>query len=793
MFKNYLKTAIRNLIKNKGYSVINIFGLAIGISVCVLIFLYVSFELSYDKYHNNIDRIFRVSQFEESVNHTSTSPITAPTLGPALKKDYPEVEVAARISNTGSRLVTVNEKKFYEEKLFAADNEIFDIITTEFIEGNPEFALSQPNSIVINKELKEKYFGNKSALGENLIIHNDNYKITGVIEDVPKNSHFQFKGLITMGMKKQPGPTGWWTWHCVYTYVKLKPNTYNESFEKKMSKVGDNYAKELFNEMGYSYTFLLQPISNLHLHPCAHSEPETPGNTTTLYIFSFIAFVILLIACINFINLNTARATKRAKEIGVRKVLGSRRIQLIRQYIGESLIMSLIAILLSFLIIDFSFPLLNNFSGLNFALYDLFKPQILLVFVVLIIFCGIISGIYPALFLSGFNPILTLKKQSANNSGSSIRKGIVIFQFFISVVLIISTIVANRQLNFMKNSDLGFDNKLKVVIPLNRDIDIHDNYEMVKEEFDKIPSITGASVCSKTPGEELILWNVKLLGTDNDKSQSIFYMHIGPDFLSELGINIISGKGLNSITSPDSLGLAYIINESALSAFGWSNPEEAIGKKLKDRHVGEIIGVVNNFYYKGLQHNIGPLIMNFKPYNLKRIILSINPEDINKTIIQIEKTYKELFEQNTFEYYFLKDNFNNQYNTEQKMGKIFSLFTGLGIFIACLGLLGLASFTAEQRTKEIGIRKVLGSSVNSVVFLLSKEFSKWVLIATIIAWPVAWFIMNKWLAGFVNKSELSWWIFIVSGGLALLIALLTVSYQALRVATKNPADSLRDE
>ena len=792
MIKNYLKTAIRALLKNKGYSVINILGLAIGMTSCVLIFLYVSFELSYDNYHENSDRIFRVAQFEESANHTSTDPITAPPLAPTLKKDYPEVEVAARIFPSGPRLVRYEDNFFIEERIYGADNEIFDIFKMEFIEGDPGTALDRPQTLVITRKIKERYFGEEKAVGKTLKMNTRNYEITGVIENLPANTHLKFNCLYALKFDVQPAIFDNWVWHNIHTYIKLKPNTDNKSFESKMSKVGDAYAKEVFDNMGYSYTFFLQPVSSLHLYPCPHSELESPGNPSTLYIFSFIAFIILIIACVNFINLNTARSSNRAKEIGIRKVVGSKRSQLIRQFIGESLLMAIFSALLSLLIIDFCLPLLNNITDLDFILDDLFKPQVISLFIILILFSGIISGIYPAIYLSAFIPVNTIKKQTISNTRSPLRKIIVVFQFCISVLLIISTIVANRQLEYMKNSDLGFNNKLKVVIPVRGGISISENYEMIKDEFLKIPSITGATVASEVPGDEVSMYYTELMDQDNNKSQSIDYIHIDTDFISEMEINIIAGRGFSPDMSSDST-FSYLINESALDAFGWDKPETALGKRLEGVGHGEIIGVVDNFYYRGMQREVGPLIMTSISSPYKNIILNISPENIEETLEQIEKKWEEIYPGNPYYRYFLEDNFNRQYLSEEKISKIFTGFTGLGIFIACLGLLGLASFTSEQRTKEIGIRKVLGSSVNSIVLLLSKEFSKWVLIATIIAWPIAWFVMNKWLSDFANKTDLRWWIFLASGGLALLIALLTVSYQALRVAIKNPADSLKYE
>jgi len=791
MVKNYLKIAFRNISRYKGYSFINITGLAIGIACCIVILLYISTELSYDNYHLDKDRIFRVSQIEKTENHTSIDPATAPPLAPAIKADFPEVESAARIITRDPGLVTYKNKAFYEERIMYADQEIFDILTIPFLEGDKKSSLKRPDTMVISKRIAEKYFGTDSPIGKTIQLNNKELEVCGVVANPPRNTHLKYDLIVALKFQKEPSALSNWTWHGVYSYIKLAPNVDFISFEKKIRKIGDKYAKEKFDRMGYSYTFFLQPVPDLHLYPCPHDEPEPPGDPLRLFIFSAVGILILMIGCFNFMNLTTARSAKRAKEIGMRKVIGAKRIQLIRQFLSESFLISLFAVFLALIFVEITMPFVNSVTGMNFTSRDLVRHGMPIHIAGLLLVVGFGSGGYPALILSRFKPVTILKTQSRKNYGYTLRKILVVGQFTISIILIIATLAVIQQLGFMKNRYLGFDKEQKLVIPVRGNASIEKNYESVKSEFLKYHGILGASVSSQVPGQALGSWFTKLMGEEDEKSQSINYLFFDQDFISQFNIKMIAGRDFRK---SDSRG-GFIINKSAVTAFGWNSPEEAVKKQIRTGFEGKgpIIGVIRDFHYQGLQKTVAPLIMGMYPRTFKKIILSVNTTNLEESLAFIKKKWQELFPGNPFEYFFLDDDFNKQYRAEERMGKMIAAFSFLGLCIACLGLVGLASFSAENRTKEIGIRKVLGSSISGIVILLSKEFTKWVILANGIAWPIGYYAMNKWLKNFAFRTEIGIGIFFLSALAALAIALVAVSYQSIKAALANPVEALRYE
>ncbi|MGD9345304.1 MAG: ABC transporter permease [Candidatus Aminicenantes bacterium] len=793
MLKNYLKITIRNLSKNKIYSFINIAGLASGFLCCLVIGCFVSKELSFDKYHEHRDRIFRVSQFEETAHHTSTDPNTAPPLIPALKKDFPEVEHGARIIPDDNRIVKRNDQIFYEKNFMYADQDLFDILTIPFIKGNKDRALDRPHTVVITERMAAKYFGNEDPLGKTLNISDTDFEITGVVKDSPKNTHLPYDLIAAFKFERDYSEARYWMSHFVFSYIKIRNHADARIFETKMSKIGDKYAEGMFERTGYSYTFFLQPVPDLHLYPCPHNEIEPPGNPAQLAILSAIGIIVLLIACMNFINLTTARSGKRAGEIGLRKVVGASRRQIISQFLGESMILSFLAMALAVVAAQTLFPFINQITGIGITIQDILQPPHSLFLVGLILLVGVGAGSYPSFLLSTFHPVQTLKRQRAKVRGIALRKILVVGQFSISILLIIGTLTVVRQLDYMRSSNLGFDIEQKLVIPVREHRYLNKNHETVKAEFLRHSNITAASVSSTVPGQDLDMYLTKIKGQEDEKSQSIHYMHIDPDFIDQFHIPLVAGRNFSSSMTSD-WEEAFILNQSALHSLGWQTAETALGKSIYGGgREGKIIGVTYDFHYEGLQREVGPLIldMNSNRYNL--INLSVNVRALGETLAYVKQKWGELRPGVPIEFSFLDESFDRQYRSEEQMGKIGASFTFLGLITACLGLFGLASFMTEQRTKEIGIRKVLGASVKDIVYNLTKDFSKWVLIGNFIAWPLGYFVMNRWLQNFAYHTKIEIWIFLVSALAALIIAVLTVSFQSIKAAITDPVVSLRYE
>jgi len=623
------------------------------------------------------------------------------------------------------------------------------------------------------------------------------------MKNYPRNTHLKYDFIASIKtIEDEDWMSNWWGTEC-YTYIKLKPNVDKELFQAQMINIADDFIGEQIIAKNKSYRFPLQAISDIHLHSNLRYEIESPGSITSIIIFSIIGIVILIIACINFMNLVTARSVNRAKEVGLRKVVGGFRSQIITQFLGESFLIALLSITTALIITAISLPYFNDLADTSFSASDFLKTEIALGLFIITLIVGLGAGGYPALFLSNFIAVSTLKGSfKSSPKGTSVRKALVVGQFALSIALIVSTIVIYQQLNFMKNQNLGFDKEQKIVVPMKGGASIRENSEFVKNEFLIHNSITAITASSSVPGRSVSNYGIRLVGKEDDKSQSMFHLYFDADFIHNYNIEIVSGRPFNKeIISdisqkdiPESGG--FLINESAALALGCKSADEAIGLRLNTGmggRTGSIIGVTKDFHYRGLQTIVEPLVMEWYPSIFDHLTLTINIDNIKEAQSFIEQKWAELFPSIPFESFFLDSAFNNQYQSNEQMGKIASIFTLLGIFIACLGLLGLASFTAVQRTKEIGICKVLGASIPAIIYLLSKDFTKWILVANIIAWPIAWFAMDSWLQNFAYRTEMQWWVFLLSGGIALLIAVLTVSSQAIKVAFANPIDSLRYE
>ncbi len=796
MIKNYLKIALRNFQRHKGSSFINIAGFAIGMAVCLLILIYVRQELSYDKYHKDVERIYRITQDIRTQTSNRIFAPVSPMVAPTLKAEYPQVENAARALPTSPRLVKREEKLFYENRFMYADQDLFDVITIPFIWGNPEEALTRPTTLVISERIALKYFGHENPVGETLEINQQEFEITAVATNHPENTHLKYDLIASMETLADWSEMTNWYSTMFYTYLKVRPNVNMDEFSQQVVHLADKYVTERLAPRGVSYNYSLLPLSGIHFHSPVQYDVEPTGNSAYVYIFSFVGFFVLLIACLNFMNLSTAQSVKRAKEVGLRKVVGAQKWQLVSQFLGESLIISFVSFGLALLIAKLTIPLITNLTGISLSFSQLLTPSVLAVLIAGSILVGLAAGTYPALVLSAFRPVATLKGfLRCESRGFALRTVLVVFQFVISVILIFGSLVMSSQFNFMKNQYLGFNKEQKLILPLRGGISITENYEAVKGQFSRHAAITGASASSSVPGRPLSSFSISIVGEADERVQDMYHLHFDHDFIPDYEIEMVAGRSFQKDMSTDIRG-AFLINEAAVIAFGWSSPEEALEKRLRTGFGGRInpiIGVTKNFHYRGLQSEVEPLIMEFQPDIFRYITLSLDIANLKESLAFIESQWKSLFVGKPYESFFLDTDFDRQYRAEEQIGKIFGIFTVLGLFIACLGLLGLASFTAQSRTKEIGVRKVLGASVPGIAIMLSKQFTKWVLLANCVAWPVAYYIMSRWLKNFAYRTDIHLLIFVLSGLLVLAVALLTVSFQSIRAAITNPADSLRYE
>ena len=804
MFKNYFKPAWRNFRKNKLFSFLNILGLSIGIATCFIIMLYVQDELSYDKFNKNAGNIARIV-FDANVNGGKIyeAGVMAP-VAQTMKKDFPEVTDATRLVPSGTPKITYKDKSFKDDQFAFVDPNFLNIFTLPLIKGDAKTALQLPNSVVITKHTAEKYFGKEDAVGKVIVIidkPNQLYTVTGVMENVPANSHFHFDMFASMkGLER--GTSDSWMSGNFYTYLLLRPGTDYKKIESQLPAMVAKYmGPQIQQNMGISLHqfitkgnklgFDLQPLTSIHLHSATNNELEPGGNAMYVYIFAGVALFMLIVACINFINLSTAGASKRAKEVGVRKVAGSGKLQLISQFLSESILITFFALFIAFALVQLVLPAFNNISGKHLS-FDV-KP--ILAFIGLGLLVGIVAGIYPAFYLSSFKPIAVLKGNlTTSHKNFSLRSGLVVFQFFISVALIIGTIVVYQQMKYIQNKDLGYNKEQLLTIP--NSYVLGNNEHVFKQQMLQDPRIVNATMSWYKPAGPSNYNNALAypLGNNNLVVDGVDF-HVDENYIPTFGMQIVAGRNFSKDFKSDST--AIILNETAAIAFGWNNTN-VVGKTIirqnSDRGTNvpyHVIGVVKNFNFKSLHEAISPLFMSLEPQG--GLIFKIKTTDVAGLLATMKKNWNAYNTNEPFTYSFLDDLYNKTYAVEQKTGTVLNIFSLLTIFVACLGLFGLATYTAEQRTKEIGIRKVLGASVKQVTQMLSKEFVKLVLIASIIAFPVAWWAMNKWLQNFAYRINISWWVFAIAGLAALLIALLTVSFQAIKAAVANPVKSLRTE
>jgi len=805
MICNYLKIAWRSLSRSKIYSFINIIGLTVGIACCILIVMYVKDELSYDRYHQHYNEVYRVLQAFRSPTGQKEVPPPAPReyqvwgcapVGPALSADFPEIKKLTQFTSPVTLLMQYGDKRFQEGNMLFADSATFDIFSWKLLYGNRETALKAPNTIVLTKSMAEKYFGNSNPVGQVFKAESDlSLMVSAVMEDVPANSHFTFSALISMSTFRRFRPEIFDAWGYVdfYTYFLVPEHT---NIAAMQAKVPDFLKRYNPRETANTYTIAFEPLKDAYLRSEAGRQPGTTGSLSNVYIFSLVAAFILFIAGINFINLTTARSMERAKEIGVRKAVGAYQQGLVLQYLTEAVLIAALATVLALALILLLLPMVREISGKQLPYADLFNWKMATVLLLAPFLVGLPAGIYPAWVLARFKPALVLKgKFESSGKGIQLRKGLVIFQFTLSIALIACTAIVFSQLDHLRTRNLGFRQDQMLVIDYGGDENVNKNIEAVKTALAANPGVLAVTASRAVPGEFFPNAGTNIATKSGSmQSYSPALYEVDFDFFPAYEMKMAAGRGYSRDFQADTTH-SLIVNEAAARLYGYANPEEIVGKNFDQwGRKGTIVGVVKDFNYQSLHKKVEPLVIRMAPYDaLGRISLRIKAEHLSKTVAELERTWAMLEPQRPFRYSFLDQAFNAQYQQDVRFGQIFAAFGSLTIFIACLGLFGLATYSTEKRLKEIGIRKVLGASVSNIITLLSGDFIKLVLVAILIATPLGWWSMHRWLNGFAYRVDIHWWIFGLAGLAAVMIALLTVGFLALKAAMMNPVRSLKSE
>ena len=805
MFINYLKIALRNLLKHKGYSTINIFGLTLGMACCVLIMLYVQDELSYDRYHANAERIYRVSRQWTNQDGRISLHLghIAPPFGPLLKSDFPaSVLEVTRFLRPGTPLVSYGDHHFQESRFFFADSTVFSIFSWELISGDPMTALAEPNSVIISESTSKKYFGSEDAVGKVLRYNQqEDLKVTGVMRDIPENSHFQADFLCSfISFENAVGAQNLernWGSNNFATYI-LTPETFDPAaFMAQLPAFIDKHMGPApnGNRPSTGTQLNLWPLSSIHLTSHLDSEVEPNSDVTYIYVYSAVALFVLLIACFNFMNLSTAHASRRAKEVGIRKVLGAYRLLLIRQFLGESILISFIALMVALGGVHLLLPWFNAFVAKSLALNYAGNWPGLLALASIAVIVGMAAGVYPAFFLSAFQPASVLKGETARGrAGLKFRSILVVTQFAISIALIVSMGIVYDQLEFMRKKNLGFDKEMIVYLPANSRI--REQFAGLRDQLLSQPGITDVTISSRVPSGRLLDSQGGTAEVGGDMRQitsRIADIHVDHNFMKVYRVPFAAGRDFDINLASDSTE-AFILNEVSIAAIGWSSAEESIGKRFQyGGRTGKIIGVVRDFHFESLHQKIAPIVFLINPGRFNAVSVRIAAGHAENVLDILKDRWQLLRPSYPFIPQFVDEQFNRQYESEERLGLVFGIFSGLAVVIACLGLLGLASFVAERRTKEIGVRKVLGASIANIVFQLTKQFTLLVLVANLVAWPLAYFVMTSWLDGFAYRTNIGLFTFLFAGALAILVAFLTISYQAIRAAMANPVKSLRYE
>ena len=790
MLKNLLKTAFRHILKHYGYSILNILGLTIGITSALFLIIYVSDEVSYDRYNKNADRIYRVSSKITEPDDQFTWIVAQIPFGPQVAKDYPEVQSFVRFIPMNRTLVKYEDKEFNEEEFFYVDSTLFDIFTYKVKKGEVKTALVDPKKIIITEKIAARYFGNADPIGKTLTAGTNTFEVTGVIEDVPENSHFSFDAVAARN--NLPKQLGSWGNFGVFTYLLFPENFDIKPFETKIQAMYDAYMKTIFESMKITIEYELVPLTKIHLYSTNAGEPKPTGSITYVYIFAIVALFLVLIAAMNYMNLATARSTQRAREVGLRKVVGSRRGPLIIQFISESVAFTLIALILSIIILIILIPSFNMLAGKAFDLHIIHSPVVLLTLLAVVLVVGIFGGSYPAFFLSRFSPVVVLKGEITQGSAGSIfRKILVVIQFAVSVIMIICTLVVFKQINFLKNKDQGFDQTNVINLQMN-DRNTIRKYPLLKESLLENQNIKYVTSTNSPIGEGSgkVIFNVE---TDQGMTQKgVNFAVVDHDFIDALGIEMAQGREFQLDMPSDTL-TGVVVNETFVNRMGWKDP---IGKKVElgDANTirARVIGVMKDYHQTGMYNGIESLLLVYRPLN-NIIYIKLTGNEIQPTITFIENKWKEIFPDQPFAYTFLSERFNRQFEADEKRGLIFTLFTILAILIASLGLFGLASYMVEQRTKEIGIRKVFGANEVIILRLVARDFLILVSIGIAIAIPVAYYFMNNWLQNYIYRTSVGIPLLLTAAAITIAITFITIAYKAYQAAVLNPAKSIKTE
>jgi putative ABC transport system permease protein len=791
MFRNYLKTAFRNLLRNPVYTLINILGLTIGITCSLLILIYIKHEFSYDRFHSKTNRLQRlVFEFATPDGSTTSPQMTAP-VGPAMVEAFPEVVRCTRFSCREDGYLSYGNKVYREEGVFYADSSLFEMFSFDLLVGDPKTALAAPYSLVIGEETARRIFGNRNPLGETIRWNNrDDLVITGVVKAPPANSHLQFSSLISFSSRYQDKRLymDWNGGMQYYHYLELAPGTDEDALQAKFPDFMDENINYLLEKSGASINASLQPIKKIHLRSGYAGEIGPTGSMGNIYIYAAIAIFVLFIACINFMNLTTAMATKRAKEVGMRKVFGAARISLVRQFLGESLVMSLIGLVIALVLIEILLPAFGKMVNRQLELYQWSNLDLLLGIPILVLLVGLLAGSYPAFYLSTFKPVSVLKGLFSGHKGhNGIRNSLVLVQFAISIVLIICTMVIFAQLGFIRSKDLGFNKDNILVLSFTSD-SFKQQYKRLKEDLNRIPDVVSSSATSEIPGKGFTSNGYRPEGFD--RFLMFHKVAIDYDYIATLGLQVTSGRAFSRDFPTDRQ--AYLVNETLARQLAWEDP---VGKTISRGGDHTVIGMVRDFHFASVHEEIGSLIFDMNPYTggYAYLLVRFRTSNLPGLISDIHQAWEKIDPNEPFEYHFMDDVFGEVYQTEQRMSSTLLYFAILAILIACMGLFGLALFNTEQRTREIGIRKVMGSSVSGVMLLLSGKFSKWVLLANILAWPVAYFIVREYMQMYAYKINMPVWIFFITAAGVYLIAILTISLQSYKAGITNPGDALRYE
>jgi len=801
MWRNYLKSVWRNLSRNKTYATLNILGLALGMSCALALFLVVHEELTYDHYHEDSHRVYRISETIETATATRHyAPIAWP-MGPAVKEKCPQVEAVVRVYRSQSNLIKKDDKAFYEDAVFFAEKDLFKVLSFTFIQGDAVTALEAPNSMVITRSMARKYFGHEQVLGETLRRNETDYTVTGLVADAPRNTHLKYHLIASLKtIEDERWMSNWWGTE-VYTYLKVKPHVDVAGLQQQMVRLGDEYVGGSWASGKNLVLFELQPITNIHLHSKLRYEIEAPGNLTMVRLLMGIGGLVLLVSCMNYINLASARSVTRAREVGLRKVVGAHRGELIRQFFGDALFMSVLTMGVSLGMLALGMPLFNHLAGTAFGLADLFRPMTLTAAAVIVGICGVGAGVYPAILLSAYPPSGILKGTATRGkSGRSVRKVMVIFQFVISILLAVSTLIIFDQIHYMKQQYPGFDKAQKWVLPVRGGTNSRENLSEVKDALLGHPGIQRITASSSVPGRQMGNYAISIVDEADEKNQGMYHLYFDEDFIPAYQIELLAGRNYEAGLQTDvsdwdrrSSG-GFLVNQAAMKAFGVTTPLEMLGKRLKTgagARIGPVLGVVADFHFKGLQSAVEPLVMEYFTPNLDMLTLELQTQDLHGVMAHAEQVWNHFYPEIPMDAFFLDADFDRLYRAEEALARVAGAFTVMGLIVACLGLLGLSAFTAAQRTREIGIRKALGASVGGLLVLLSKDYMRWIGIANLLAWPLVWLLMRRWLAAFAARVPVTPLPFVLAGAGTLIVAVLSVSVQSYRAAVVNPVKSLK--